>query len=141
MSRALYIRREGGSSRPDPGALAGGFTLLELVIALFVLSVALVAVVDTVSVHLDSAAHVRDRTLAHWVAMNKVAEYQLMDDWPPTGTTNGDVEMGGRDWYWEVTVNNAPFDKNVRRLDVDVAESSASEHPLAHIVAYAERSF
>lgn len=96
-----------------------GFTLLEVLVALAIVAIALGALLKTGAGNSANAVYLRDKTFAHWVAMNKVAELQLQPGWPAVGTTRGKVEMAGREWQWTATVSET-FDANVRRVDVEV---------------------
>lgn len=114
---------------------AAGFTLVEILVALAILAIAVAAVVAAVSANVSNAAYLRDRTLAHWVAMNKVAEMQVDGDWPSPGTKHGDTLMADQKWSWQITVS-ATDDKDVRRLDVDVYGDQDQKNVLATLVAY-----
>lgn len=116
-----------------------GFTLIEVLVALAVLAISLAAVINSVSANTGNAAHLRDRTLAHWVAMNKVAEVQASAVFPDTGVTKGEALMGERAWLWTMTVA-ATADPNVRRLDVAVRARESDKQPLASLLAYAGRT-
>ena len=61
-----------------------GFTLLEVMVALAVIAFALAAAVSAVSGNTRNAAGLQQRTYAHWVAMNKMAELQISQQWPAT---------------------------------------------------------
>ena len=54
----------------EAGTNAGGFTLVEVLVALSVIAIALAAVLKGASEGASSARYLRDKTLAHWVAMN-----------------------------------------------------------------------
>jgi general secretion pathway protein I len=56
---------------------AGGFTLLEVVVALLVLGFALAGGLSVATRSAANAAYLHDRVLAHWVAMNAYNELQL----------------------------------------------------------------
>jgi general secretion pathway protein I len=118
---------------------ARGFTLIEVMVALAVLAIALSAVTKGVSQNTANLAYLRDRTLAHWVAMNKIAELQIRRDWPGPGATQGTSDMAGREWQWMATVKDTP-DADVRLLEVEVsAKTSAgrdSQPPLTHLLGY-----
>jgi general secretion pathway protein I len=87
-----------------------------------------------------SAIHMQDKTLAQWVAMNKVAEMRLQPTWPSTGRSNGDVDMAGRSWHWQMEVKNTE-DKDVRRLEVAVLPESdkGAETPTVLVTAFLGR--
>lgn len=98
---------------------AGGFTLIEVIIALAVLAFAMGALISGMARYADNAAYLRERTLALWVAHNRLTEIELEAAWPPTGKSDGDVELAGIEWRWFVTVSETP-DPDVRRVDIRV---------------------
>lgn len=115
-----------------------GFTLIEVLVALAVLAISLAAVINGISANVSNAAHLRDRTLAHWVAMNKVAEVQTGATFPDTGVTKGEALLAERAWYWSMTVAGTS-DANVRRFDVEVRTRQDGDQSLARLVAYIGR--
>jgi general secretion pathway protein I len=119
---------------PTPPLRCEGFTLLEVLVALAVLAVALAAAIKAGSENTANAAYLRDRTHAHWVAMNTVADWQLRGAWPHAGTSTGYATLSGREWRWSATVRNTP-DASVRRVDVRVAPREGGE-PLATLTAF-----
>lgn len=100
-----------------------GFTLVEVLVALAVLSLGLIAVIKVVSEVSLSAIQLQDKTYAQWVALNKIAEMRLQTAWPATGKSNGTTEMAGRNWRWVMEVKNTD-DSGVRRLEVSVNPAS-----------------
>ncbi|GHH54369.1 type II secretion system minor pseudopilin GspI [[Pseudomonas] boreopolis] len=62
----------------------GGFTLIEVMIALAIVSIALVAIMRAVGVSTSNQGLLRDRALALMAAENRLAELQLSP--PPPGT-------------------------------------------------------
>lgn len=98
---------------------ARGFTLIEIIIAVAVLATAMGAIITGMARYADNAATLREKTVALWVAHNRLTELQLEPGWPETGKSDGDVEMAGAEWRWFVTVAETP-DPNVRRVDIRV---------------------
>lgn len=121
-----------------PRRRVGGFTLIEILVALAVIAIGTAAVVAAVSGNVGNAAYIQDRTLAHWVAMNKVAELQVLPQWPDTGTQRGDSLMASQEWNWEVKVSGTD-DPDVRRVDVQVFADKDQKAALATLVAYVGR--
>jgi len=112
-----------------------GFTLLEVMVALAVIAIGLSAVITEASRNINNAALLEDKTLGHWVAANKIAEMQVANEWPGIGEAKGDVEMAGREWYWTVRVEAAPYER-LRRLNVEVRSDANSERPIVSVAAF-----
>jgi len=114
---------------------AKGFTLLEVLIALSVLAIALGAIIQSVAATTNNVGYLRDRTLAHWVAMNKVTELQVgTNDWPALGNTDGTYELANYEWYWKVSVVEAGL-KDIRRLEVEVRRDRDGKQALSSLIA------
>jgi general secretion pathway protein I len=96
-----------------------GFTLLEILIALTVLAVAMGAIIKAASDYTSGLSHLRDRTMANWVARNVLNEFQLSNDWPRVGQSKGDMEMGHYEWRWLAKISQTD-EPELRRLDVEV---------------------
>lgn len=119
---------------------ARGFTLLEILVALAVLALAMGALVQAAGDYTRNQAYLRDRTLAEWVARNRLVQQQLAADWPSIGRKRGEVEFGGREWRWVMQVTQTP-EEALRRLDIEVyslAEADA-EQPLATLSGLVEQ--
>ena len=117
---------------------SSGFTLLEILVALAVVAIALSAIVNEVSTNVKNASRLRDKTFAHWVAMNKIAEWHTSGDWPSPGESHGDVQMADQEWYWSLKVSNTD-DDDVRRMDVEVSANEDATTPDATLIAYIGR--
>ena len=120
-----------------PG-LNRGFTLLEVMVALAVIAFALAAGVSAVSGNTRNAAGLQQRTYAHWVAMNKMAELQLSKQWPATRTTRGSELMARHEWFWEMKVTNTP-NVLIRRVDLMVRVNEDDDTPLVTLTGFVGR--
>jgi general secretion pathway protein I len=116
---------------------AGGFTLIEVMIAMFVIALGVGALLATLTSSADAAAHLREKSLAEWIALNRVSEVRLGNTRPGAGITNGTVEYAGRTWRWQQTVND-PGIAGILRIDVQVAPPQAGEPVAAPVAAPAE---
>ena len=96
-----------------------GFTLIEVLVAMVILSLSLLAAIKVASGVTRSAIDLQEITIAQWVAMNKIVELRLAKALPKTGRTNGQDEMAGRDWRWDIIVNETPYPK-LREVYVEV---------------------
>jgi general secretion pathway protein I len=97
----------------------GGFTLLEVLIAIAVLAIAMGAVIKATGEYTGNHAWLRDRTLAIWVARNVLVQMQVENAWPGVGERKGTQEMGRREWRWLARVSQTD-EAQLRRLDVEV---------------------
>ena len=118
-------------------ARSAGFTLIEVMIALTVLAIALAAVMRTIGQSIDLTTNLRDRNIALWVAQNRLVTHQLQRDFPPTTTTEGSSEMGGREWRWRELVSSTPEPK-LRRMEIEV-RLGAGDSVLARLVGFLEQ--
>jgi len=83
---------------------ARGFTLIELVVALAVLAIGMTAVLHSASQAAHAGTFLKQRTLAHWVASNRAAEFSISREWPDPGVTSGTETMADQTWEWEAEV-------------------------------------
>lgn len=112
-----------------------GFTLLEVLIALSILAIALSAAIKASVENAENVRYLRDRTLAHWVAMNVITKVQIQPTWPELGENTGKTKMANRTWYWIVKVSET-LDKGLRRLDVQVRDKPEAGEPLVILVGF-----
>lgn len=112
-----------------------GFTLMEVLVALTILSMSLLVAIKVASETSLSAIKLRDKTYAQWVALNKVAELRLQTTWPPIGKTDGNMEMAGQSWHWTTEITTTP-NQFIHKLDVSVRlASETSDAPATEVVS------
>ena len=119
------------ASRRNSGA---GFTLVEALVALAIISVALISVMHVASQSTANVGELRSRLLAGWVAENILAEHRARGDWLAPGIARGRQQEGGLEFAWRrevVTTPNPAF----RRIDIFVFHVSDETHVLAHFSA------
>jgi len=105
---------------------ASGFTLIEVLVALFVVATALAALGFAGARALGNQAELEERTLALWAADNQLAETRLQRSFQP-GTTSGRVRIGNRDWRWRRQIQLAPGGQ-LWRIDVTILD--AEDQPI-----------
>jgi general secretion pathway protein I len=96
-----------------------GFTLLEVMIALLVITLGMAAVINTTSESGWKSAQLRHKTIATWVAQNQIVKYRANRIWGTAKSQSGKVEMANIDWVWRLKIS-ATDDPSLRRLDVEV---------------------
>jgi len=114
-----------------------GFTLLEILVALAVLAIALVATARSMGAAIDTTAALRDRTLARWVAEDRLADLELRKVWPALDVKEGEAEMGGRSFRWREETSASPVAR-MRRVELSVFEPGA-DTPLARLTGFLEQ--
>jgi general secretion pathway protein I len=106
--------------------LAHGFTLIEVIVAMIVIGLGMLGVIQAVSQTASNSGYLRDKTIAHWVAMNRLTEIRLQKTAPGIDKTSDEVEMAGRRWKWTMNVTQTPV-ATIRRIDISVRPSEAKE--------------
>lgn len=106
-----------------------GFTLIEILIAMAILAIAMGALLQSAAQNASNTASLRDRTLAQWVAANKLAELQTQKTWSPIGKTKGEMSMANAKWYWQVEVLKVN-DDDLRRVEISVRKTESSKSSL-----------
>lgn len=108
---------------------ARGFTLLEVLVALTVIAFALGSIIKVAGSGAANASYLRDKTFAHWVAANHLAQMQTKDNpWPSRGDDDGKMEMAGREWFWTTEVLDTP-DPDMRRVEIKVRMDDDEDLP------------
>jgi general secretion pathway protein I len=118
----------------DYRAPAGGFTLLEVLVALAIVALALGAATRAVGDQVTSVQRVQQRTFAHWVALNQVAALRIEGSWPLPGERRGVERLADIEWRWVARITDTPH-RSLRRVEVDVAPARSQAPPLATLVA------
>jgi general secretion pathway protein I len=103
----------------------GGFTLIEVLVALAIVAIGMAALMTTLTSAASSTIYMRDKTLAEWVALNQIEVVRLALQRPQKGESDGDAEMGGRKWKWHQEVMETEI-KGIMRIDVSAKPSDVS---------------
>ena len=112
MSRARTSRRH-------------GFTLIEVLVALAIVTVGMAALLATLTSSADTTVYLRDKTFANWVALNQIALVRISGQLPAPGKSDGDTDFAGRKWHWRLEVSNTQVPGMVR-MDVSVRPTDAA---------------
>jgi len=95
------------------------FTLIEVMVALMVIVISLVAIIDSTSSSTWRATYLKEKTIAGWVAQNQVAFYRGKKTWGSASNSSGQVTMADVEWEWKMHVSKTDDDE-LRRIDVEV---------------------
>lgn len=117
-----------------------GFTLLEVLVALAVLSLSLMAALRASGSVARDIGELRQRQLADWVAENRLEEHRARRDWLPVGGSNGEAEQGGERFRWEENVSGTA-NSRFRRIEIRVRAAAQPDHdaPLSKLIGFLVR--
>jgi general secretion pathway protein I len=101
-----------------------GFTLLEMLVALAVFSLAALALLRLEGATVRQTGELDERMLAQLVARNLAVETLTDPAPPPIGASAGETVNGGRTWRWSRVTSRTP-DQQLVRVDISVATSRA----------------
>jgi len=122
-------------TQPTRARKQGGFTLMEILVAVAIIAIVLGALVQAAGASAANAGRLRDKTVAQWVGANRLAELQLTGSFPDTGSKNGEAEMLGQVWFWKTNVQKVE-DDDLRRVDIEVRKTADSKNPVVTIAGF-----
>lgn len=97
----------------------GGFTLIEVMVALAILAVVAVAASRASSAYLSSVDVLRTQTLAHFVAQNAAADLRIQETWLTASRTQT-INAQGRVWQVVMTVSDS-LTPALKEVNISVA--------------------
>jgi general secretion pathway protein I len=103
-----------------------GFTLIEVLAALVIVALGMLGVIQAVSQTARNGTYLREKTLAHWIALNVVTERRLQPSPPEVAESSDEVEFAGRRWRWSMRVTQTQVE-SLRRMDVSVRPAEAPD--------------
>ncbi len=127
MSRAIDRR-----GMPD-----GGFTLVEVLVALMIVAMGLAALMTAVSGTARTSGYLRDKTLAQWMALNRLSEVRLNLNKFGQNTDTGELNFANRTWHYDTRY----FDTSIatmKRVVVRVyaGDAKTKGNPLAESTGF-----
>lgn len=114
---------------------SGGFTLIEVLVSLAIIAIGLGALLSTSGSQANSAAYLKQKTIAHWVAMNELTRLQVEKQYPNLGIGKGVAQMANVEWYWSRDVK-ATEDPNTRKVSYTVYADKARKQNLSVLSGY-----
>ncbi|HTU12264.1 MAG TPA: type II secretion system minor pseudopilin GspI [Allosphingosinicella sp.] len=94
-----------------------GFTLIEMLVALAIFSLAALALLRLGGATATNSASLSDQAIAQIVARNLAVE-TLTDPQPPAfGASQGDAVNAGRRWRWTRTVSRSP-EARIQQIEI-----------------------
>lgn len=109
-----------------------GFTLIEVLLALAVISISLTALIRATAQDVHYMHHIKERSISHWVAMNGVKMIQLgLIESKNEAESTQVTTMFSQKWYWRHKLKATPI-ATVKQIVITVSrnQSGPFTHPL-----------
>jgi prepilin-type N-terminal cleavage/methylation domain-containing protein len=144
---------------------SSGFTLVEVLVALVVVALGLAALMVAVQGAARTSGYLRDKTLAQWIALNRIAEVRLTANKNGTTTTPvaaistltnstasstpssssnfsstndaGQLQFAGRTWHYDTRYFNTNF-PDMKRIVVRVwaGDAKTKSNPITEATSF-----
>lgn len=102
-----------------PRRAESGFTLIEMLVALAVFSLAVMALLNLSGESTRAVSAIEERAFAGVVAENRAVEAQTASSLEALGPAEGTESVGGRTWRWTRRVSDTA-DAAMVRVDIAV---------------------
>jgi general secretion pathway protein I len=115
-----------------------GFTLVEVMVALAIVAVAVPALLFALFQQLDGTEYLRDRSVASWVATDRMNELRLVvakRGSLPEGELLGETRLAERDWYWWIEQQTTEIPGFIR-VDVKISAEEDRTQALHTLTAF-----
>ncbi len=117
------LKSSGADCRPARRG-TGGFTLVEILVALTIVAIALMASIRAVGALTQSAGDLRARTLAQWSAENRLSQIRVQREYPAVGRRSFDCSQGDLPLRCQEDVFSTP-NVSFRRIEIQVFDAEA----------------
>jgi general secretion pathway protein I len=115
-----------GSIRQPSQRRAGGFTLLEVLVALAIVATALGASLRAIGSLAQNSASLRASMMATWSAENRLSQIRLAREWPALGKRSFNCPQGDLQLICEEQVFPTP-NPLFRRVEVAVYDADTPD--------------
>ena len=105
---------------------AGGFTLIEVLVALAIVAIALGAGLRAAGVLSDNAQRLTDVVAAQWCAENALTGLRISRGFPGVGDADFSCDQLGRSYPGQLQTRPTP-NPNFRRVDAVVSDSEGRQ--------------
>ena len=109
-----------------------GFTLVEVLVALMIVAIGLAALMTAVSGTARTSGYLRDKTLAQWIALNRLSEVRLTLNKLGENQDTGELNFANRTWHYDTRYFDTSI-SSMKRVVVRVCPGDAKTkgNPLA----------
>jgi general secretion pathway protein I len=115
-----------------------GFTLIEVMVAVTIIAISLTTLLSTSGTQANSVTVLKQKTLAHWVALNELTEIRTENQFPDIGDKKGSTEMANHEWYWIRTTKKTE-NEDAREVTFTMYADKDYQQNLTSLIGYATR--
>src|ERR1700729_4398861 len=114
-----------------------GFTLGEVLVPFVVVALGLAALMVAVNGTARTSGFLRDKSLAQWIALNRLSEVRLNVTKFGQNTDTGELDFGNRKWHYDTRYFDTSI-ASMKRVVVRVylGEAKTKGNPLAQAIGF-----
>jgi general secretion pathway protein I len=114
-----------------------GFTLVEVLVALTVVALGLTALMVAVSGTARTSGYLRDKTIAQWIALNRLTQVRLLVNKLGDNQDTGQIEFAGRKWHYDTRYFDTQF-QSMKRVEIRVypGDAGTKGNPIARATGF-----
>lgn len=129
--------RSSAGTRAGTRAASRGFTLVEVLVALMIVAMGLAALMITVSSTARTSGTLRDKTIAQWMALNRLSEVRLNLTKFGQNTDTGELNFANRTWHYDTRYFDTRF-ATMKRVVVRVyaGDAKTKSNPVAESTGF-----
>jgi general secretion pathway protein I len=118
-------------------ASSRGFTLVEVLVALTVVALGLTALMVAVSGTARTSGYLRDKTIAQWIALNRLTQVRLMVNKLGDNQDTGQLDFAGRKWHYDTRYFDTQF-QSMKRVEIRVypGDTNTKGNPIARATGF-----
>ena len=107
----------------DARRAESGFTLIEMLVALAIFSLAALALLRLGGATATNSARLQDQAIAQIVARNIAVETLTDPEPPPFGSLTGEAVNAGRRWIWTRSTGRSP-EARIQQIEIRVTDGA-----------------
>ena len=112
-----------------------GFTLIEVMVSLLILSSEVGALSLAVSESTKNIGELKSRKFAGWVAQNTLNSHLLK----ALSNSSGNTEFAGIEYHWQITTSNTDTE-HFNKIQIKVTQQSRPKYILADLITFVDES-
>lgn len=112
--------------------------MIEVMVALTIIAISLGALLNTSGTQANSASYLKQKTIAHWVALNELSQMRIGGEFPAIGDKKDATRMANHEWHW-IRTTKKTADDNTREITFKVYADKEYQQSLTTLRGHARR--